>query len=287
MRKGLYILFFTVFFLTFLVMLQRQYNIISLFEPSTLASKGKDQEYIETLREAMVKRETDIVVSFTGTAEEIKEYSVSAVDEVFRIDRKDTSNDFDYLRYNYAGANITMSGFGRSFQVSYKIDYLETREEMDKVDKRVKKILKELKVDGKSEYKRVKRIHDYIVKNASYDESGKNNSAYANLFKKKSACQGYATLVYKMMTEAGIPCRIIAGKSSGEAHAWNIVKIDGKWYNLDCTWDDPLGEPDPAAVHYEFFLKSDTEFKDHIRDKEYDSIEFRTEHPVSVISYGN
>lgn len=53
-----------------------------------------------------------------------------------------------------------------------------------------------------------------------------------------------------------IPCQIIIGKGNGEAHAWNIVKIEGKWYQIDVTWDDPV--PDiPERIGYDYFLIPD------------------------------
>lgn len=286
MRKGTYFLVFLIGIAAICILLQKRYNIISFFEPSTIANQGKSQEYLSALWDGMMERESEIVVNFVGDSTEVKEYSVNALNQVFEIDREETSSDFDYLRYHYAGTSVTMTGFGRSFQVAYRIDYLETKEQLQQVEKEVARVLEQLQISKKSDFKKVKRIHDFIIKNAQYDTTAKRNSAYSNLIEKKSACQGYATLVYKMMTDAGIPCRIIAGKSSGEAHAWNIVKVDGKWYNLDCTWDDPVGKIDPDAVHYEFFLKSDSDFTDHQRDEEYDSREFRSQYPISLISYG-
>lgn len=287
MRKFSAVICFFFFILTTGVVLQRRYNIISILETSTVESQKKSEDYISALRKGMMERKTDITVSFVGKSEEVKKYSVDAISKVFEIDGKETSSDYDYLRYHYAGTSITMTGFGRSFQVNYKIEYLENKKEMEQVDKEVKRLIQSMNLENKSDFKKVKKIHDYIIRNVQYDVSTRNNSAYAALIKKSSACQGYATLVYKMMTEAGIPCRIIAGRSSGEAHAWNIVKVDKKWYNLDCTWDDPVGEPDPSTVHYEFFLKSDGDFTDHQRDEEYDNKEFRSQYPIALKSYGS
>lgn len=287
MRKFSTAVFFLFIIFAAGIILQKRYNFISILETSTVESQKKSEDYIGMLRKGMMERQNDITVSFVGKSDEVKKYSVDAISKVFEIDGKETSSDYDYLRYHYAGTSITMTGFGRSFQVNYKIDYLESKKQMEEVDKEVKRLIKDMNLEKKSDFKKVKKIHDYIIRNVQYDVSTKNNSAYAALIKKSSACQGYATLVYKMMTEAKIPCRIIAGRSSGEAHAWNIVKVNKKWYNLDCTWDDPVGEPDPSTVHYEFFLKSDGDFKDHQRDEEYDSKEFRLQYPIALKSYGN
>lgn len=57
------------------------------------------------------------------------------------------------------------------------------------------------------------------------------------------------------MDRAGIPCELISGWAGGP-HAWNIVQIDGEWYHVDTTWDDPIPNRE-GYVRYEYFLKSD------------------------------
>ena len=54
---------------------------------------------------------------------------------------------------------------------------------------------------------------------------------------KTAVCQGYAGLLYRLCLEMGISCRMITGTGNGGAHAWNIVALDGKYYNADSTWD--------------------------------------------------
>ena len=52
---------------------------------------------------------------------------------------------------------------------------------------------------------------------------------------------------------------VVTGESmEGDSHAWNVVDVDGKWYNLDCTWDDPLMDPpNYKNIRYNFFLVPD------------------------------
>ena len=79
-----------------------------------------------------------------------------------------------------------------------------------------------------------------------------------------AVCQGYAELNYVMLNMAGIKCIDVNGTAHDEnsenntkndSHAWNKVKIDGKWYNLDSTWNDVYN---PASMRY--FDKSDKNF---------------------------
>ena len=137
-----------------------------------------------------------------------------------------------------------------------------------------------------SDYNKVKAIHDYVIDNVTYDMSTNFNSPYYALMEGTSACQGYAVLIYKMLTEADISCRVITGKAKGGLHAWNLVKIDDKWYNLDATWDDPVGLFGKSAARYRYFLKTDREMTDHKRDKEFTTDQFNNDFPMAMKSYG-
>ncbi len=93
-----------------------------------------------------------------------------------------------------------------------------------------------------------------------YDEnSDMNQSAYSALVLGRSVCAGYARSFQYLMQQLGIPCYYCTG-TSGEDHAWNIIKLDQTYYNVDVTWDDT----NPAT--YDYFNKSDQEFANtHVR----------------------
>lgn len=245
----------------------------------------KKEEYIETLREAMLQRQPVVELRFKGKTTEVNEFVGSAIDEVFAIDNKDTSSDFDYLKYCYKGTEITIHGILDSYTVRYSIEYNETLEQTEEVDNRIAVTLGILNLENKSDYEKIKAIHDYIIINASYDVEVVKNSGYDNLINKRSVCQGYALIAYKMMTEAGIDCRIITGTGKGVSHAWNIVKLDGQWYNIDCTWDDPVSSDKREHLEYDYFLKSDQDFLYHERDEEFQSAEFYEQYNMAQKSY--
>lgn len=244
------------------------------------------KEAVEKLRQEMLEGKTVIQVSYAGKAEQVSEFATILMDEAFQVDDPDTSDDFDYLHYKFTGANIKMQGIGHLFTITYSITYLETKEQTQEVNSRVKEVLKDMKLKKKSEYEKVRLIHDYIISNSEYDLSSQYNSAYGTLIQHYSACQGYAQLTYKMLTEAGVECRIVTGVSGGGPHAWNIVKVDGKWYFLDCTWDDPVGTNIPKSARYAYFLKGSLNFKDHALDEEFLTDEFKKSYPVEISDYG-
>lgn len=247
--------------------------------------QANNDEFVRKLREGMVNRDEEIVLSYKGGADEAHEFVGDAINKVFEIDDESTTSDFDYLRYCYLGTEIKIRGILDSYQVSYRFEYNETKEQTEIVDKNIKSALKVLNIENGTDYEKIKAIHNYIIKNATYDVSVEKNSAYDNLINRSSVCQGYALLTYKMMKEAGIDCRIITGEGKGVSHAWNIVKLDGSWYNIDCTWDDPVAPDKKPHLEYTYFLKSNADFHDHFRDAEFDTEEFNQKYKMADISY--
>ena len=97
-------------------------------------------------------------------------------------------------------------------------------------------------------------VHNALLDKIVYDlRAPLNQSAYSGLVNGKTVCAGYARSFQHLMMELGIPCYYCTGYA-GEAHAWNIVKLDGEYYNADATWDDT----DPNT--YDYFNKTDAEF---------------------------
>ncbi|MFR8181399.1 MAG: transglutaminase domain-containing protein [Dorea sp.] len=72
----------------------------------------------------------------------------------------------------------------------------------------------------------------YDYTNLDDDTYIQKYTAYAALIDKTAVCQGYASLLYRMVLDAGVDARVISGDAGGP-HAWNIVRLNGKYYNLD------------------------------------------------------
>lgn len=116
----------------------------------------------------------------------------------------------------------------------------------DTVPGKVKLVADEcLQKAGSGEYARALWLHDWLTHNADYDLTYTYYYADGVLLHGMGVCQSYA-LAYEMLLRAvGIESIYITGEagtgSDTESHAWNLVKINGKWYHVDCTWDDPIG----------------------------------------------
>ena len=141
-----------------------------------------------------------------------------------------------------------------------------------------------------SDYDKAYQIFKWITGNVVYTDASdyETNMYYHNCYSaavdKSTTCQGFSLLFYRLALSLGLDVRLIAGdgSTSGKApHGWNIVKIDGKWYNVDSTWDS---EVSPSSWRY--FLKAASPFKDNHRPYEdYTSSSFKSKYPVATSDY--
>lgn len=110
-----------------------------------------------------------------------------------------------------------------------------------------------------SELEKAIVINDWLTSNIEYDYTYTYSSVEATLTYKKCVCEGYASTYYIMAKLAGLEVVHVYGDADNgsgkgyEGHAWNQVKVDGVWYNIDPTWNDPYG----LGNHYNYCLISD------------------------------
>jgi hypothetical protein len=164
-----------------------------------------------------------------------------------------------------------------------KFTYMFSQAQMvqmrNEVDKKAKEIIKNIIKPGMSDLEKEKAIHDYIIKNTRYDYDSyiKNKipnqsyTAYGVLVKKIGVCQGYAIAMHKLLNMAGIETKYITGTTKGIPHAWNIVKINGDYYHLDTTLNDPvtfINGKRQEVIEYDYFNVTDQQIsKDHTWEK--------------------
>ena len=245
------------------------------------------------LREAMVARQASCTIYYKlPLSQKFDNKTINDLaSDIYTEAVKHTGNpvEGDYLHFQNNGYRIAASAKGGQDAYYTKLDftlyYYTTAKQEQELTKAIDALKKELALDGKSDYDKLHEIHDYMMNNIAYDYESKatqNNTlchtAYSALIKKKAVCQGYATLYYRMALEYGIDCAIVTGKSHGENHAWNLVKLGDDWYNLDATWD--------ACTHtHEYFLIGGDEFADHERDAQYKTPDFVATHHMCKDSY--
>lgn len=160
--------------------------------------------------------------------------------QTLRIERAINKDRFLYgynpfmLTYAYDGA--------KSSRISHRIRYSAFDRENAAMNallgSMAKKAIKASVKSGMSNQRKVRAINEYICSRFSYHSIDQSN-AYAYMKKWKGDCSSYAVLFHACMVRLKIPSRMITGKTlSGESHAWNAVKIGGRWLHVDSCWND-------------------------------------------------
>ena len=115
------------------------------------------------------------------------------------------------------------------------------------------------------EFERELILHDRLADHIAYEDGDRVHDAYGALVNGKAVCDGYTKAFQYLLQRVGIQSFMVTGIGNGVKHAWNIVRIDGKYYNVDLTWDDQKSD-----IIYTYFNITDEEIKSlsHILDKE-------------------
>lgn len=139
------------------------------------------------------------------------------------------------------------------------------------IGKRVNQIIKSVIKKDMTNYQKVLAVHNWMIRNVKYDYyslmrgyvPSVSHTAKGALIKKVAVCDGYSHAFQMVMQKLKIPCRFVTGSSDGVGHAWNMVKLSGKWYHIDVTFDDPIinGTNNNKTPYYTYFLKSSSVMK--------------------------
>jgi len=268
-------------------------------QPRRLLSPGDPEEFDTVaeaavyLKEQMKARNTSVTIKMNGS------YYPSVLNEIFNAAIEHDPSDptgGDYLRWQYGGWSAPSFSVAQDYYTpTFNISYFTTAAQEEELTAAVDAVLDSLDLDGKTDAVKLRLIYDFIKDNITYDYANLNDntnlikhSAYAALINRTAVCQGYANLLYRMLLETGIDCRLIAGLGNGGDHAWNIVKLGDVYYDVDVTWDS-----DGGLDYNRYYLRCDANFGDHVRgagersdEIDYTSSEFYAAYPMSSADYG-
>ena len=147
----------------------------------------------------------------------------------------------------YNSSNNVKISYGGDYKIGITINRAYTQDEINEINNKVDKILSENVNNNMPPKEKIRVIHDYIIDHTEYDklkyenkndDTYKSNTAYGVLIEGYGTCNGYADAMEIFLDKMNV----INYKISNEEHIWNLVYLDGKWYHLDLTWDDPISD---------------------------------------------
>lgn len=164
-----------------------------------------------------------------------------------RAGMKPWEGDYAYYAILVGGTNADLEYpvkiYGEEY---YKLEmnaskYGTTVQQEEAVDAKVAELLngRFAGMKGKSEYARAKALYDFLSTSIQWNNSDPvYYYAYGGLCKGKASCMGSALSFQRLASELGLESKVVMGLDSA-AHAYNLVKVQGKFYFLDCTLKDP------------------------------------------------
>ncbi|MBM7610729.1 transglutaminase-like putative cysteine protease [Lysinibacillus composti] len=201
--------------------------------------------------------ETNFTIHYVG--------STSDIENIIERATKDAAARDQYIQGHLSDRKIEYEYSKLDAKITVHQQYLTNAAQEEIVNREVASILSTISPESMTDFEKVKFVNDYIVKNTAYstETTISPHSACAVLQEGKGVCQGYALLALKMLQELGVETKYVVGEVYTGGHAWNLVKVDGQWYHLDTTWNDPV--PDRKnIVSYKYFLTTDAKMKlDH------------------------
>lgn len=218
-------------------------------------------DVVDQLYKALMNRDAQVTFTYKGSTAKLKSMLQDSFETALEKD--------PYTMYILDSYGLTWRSNAYSALVTVDMKYRETVAQTKYVNDKVVQTVAEIITPGMNDHQKVKAIHDWVVQHLKYDETYTRYTAYEALYDGTAVCQGYALLTYALLKQAGVENKIVEGTAGGELHAWNLVNIDGNWYHMDTTWDDPL--PDQGdGVDTNYYLRTDAQMKqDHNWTKTY------------------
>lgn len=229
-------------------------------------------EVQDVIYQGLVKKANSINISLYGVSvDDIKAIYYGVVNE--------------HPELYYAGTALSwLPGANNMVRVVYP-SYKDTPEDAV-FNRAVDKAMSVIK-PGMTDLEKAVALHDYLAVNIKYDSELANAtkydpesyiyspqnpiySAYGALVNQDAVCQGYALAYKLLLNKAGIESGVVTSEAMG--HEWNYIKLDGKYYYVDVTWDDPVWGTKPGLYDLAGFVRHTNMFVS------FDTLHIKQEH---------
>ena len=255
-------------------------NIIAAREalaarPATLAEDDNNIQAAQT----MVERVANAVKNHTETAE--------------KVNIKDLNLDKDLVLSTLADLNARVEGgeaisklscyYSRDtgLAVAIGLEYC-TAQDVAAMQVKLDQLVDQANTLCQTDLEKVFYVHEWLVQNIAYDREHLSDDVQDDhnlrgaLLEGTAVCDGYAKTYALTLRKLGITCVLVTSKDIG--HAWNMVELDGNWYQVDCTWDDPVDGSDQLGYcMHKHLLCTTEEMNTNHNDDGDDSVAFDLE----------
>ena len=187
------------------------------------------------------------------------EYS-NCLDDVKKLaNNQDALSDLNNFVHPFNSFNNIETKYDSMGRVTITISRNYTEGEIQEINNKIEQLSVALINNNLSTLDNIRIIHDYIINNTKYDSlrsdqnilTYKSNIAYGPLLQGYGICGGYTDAMQLFLEKLNIK----NFRVSSSNHIWNAVYLDGNWYNLDLTWDDPvITNMDTDVLEHNFFM---------------------------------
>lgn len=243
--------------------------------PESIAVNGA---YYYAYRQLSEEEKTVYAQFLTGVTQMQEEFEVATRDTE-TVDHAYDAILADHPELFWMGGYTVVSYLWGDTVHSLKVEpeYFYSPEEKEDARQRIEeeadRIVGETLANFDNEYQRVRHIYEYIINRVDYDPEAKDNQNICSVFlNARSVCMGYAKGFQYLLQKMGMECTTVAGTADGEAHAWDLVRMEGEYYYVDPTWGDTnFSDPEEERnqINYVFFGMNTEELeKTHIANED-------------------
>ena len=244
-------------------------------QPATLAEDDNNIQAAQTI----VERVANAVKNHTETAE--------------KVNIKDLNLDKDLVLSTLADLNARVEGgeaisklscyYSRDtgLAVAIGLEYC-TAQDVAAMQVKLDQLVDQANTLCQTDLEKVFYVHEWLVQNIAYDREHLSDDVQDDhnlrgaLLEGTAVCDGYAKTYALTLRKLGITGVLVTSKDIG--HAWNIVELDGNWYQVDCTWDDPVDGSDQLGYcMHKHLLCTTEEMNTNHSDDGDDSVAFDLE----------
>ncbi len=169
-----------------------------------------------------------------------------------------SSGGSSYVDKNWSDYSDNTSGYVNDFENGNRS--LMSASQWKEVKSAIEDFKDNYNIDNMSDFEKEITIIQWLVENCAYNKKTTNcATAYGCILEGQAKCAGYADAFLQTAKLCGLDVRYVYNST----HAWNLVKLDGDWYHVDVTWEDPIGSNEYGFnnLRCEYINLTDAEIK--------------------------